>query len=529
MKLLKNAMTLLTLSAASVSYADCQYDPETHVGGYNAILMGHSFFRPVAQRFEWLIEDIQSNGELSRLSHSQVVFFQGGENGAPGGFDLNDSDILAELDPASPDLKCVMGLTFFPDSKNSEFGDFKDWIEIALAHNPNIKIFIGVAWTHRAIKYVDKDDIFDTEAFNAFYENGYQNEVTQLVEQLRADPDLTTEIYTIPYGRSVSSLASQIDYENSLTGNQEKPLTEDDLIDAHVGDKNDDANATRTLFKSDGIGHAWGHSEGDTRRYGQIVNTVSALQWLSAIYNVDLSNLIYTPERVEGGDTFATDLKGIAKQSNYCDPYANLYTTNRNGDLSCAWDFEPNGVVPFVLYEDEVPFALEEVQGDWYVTGGQLMISDSSIDNDNHLITRSTWADVKVTTQVKVIDDSLSDKSWEVPQLITQYLDNDNYYALYLNKLGKLILRAEINGVVKYRVTEMGTDISELNELSIASDSSQISLSFSNETVGTITRDFEIIDLFGGGSIGLQNGQAGLRAKNVDAHFESFEVSPFNN
>ena len=513
MKLLKKATALLTISAASLSYADCQYDPVTHEGGYNAILMGHSFFRPVAERFEWLIEDIQSNGELSQLSHSQVVFFQGGESGAPGGFHLEHPTILPELpaneDPASPYLKCVMGLTFYPESANSEYEDFKNWIKIALAHNPNIKIFIGVAWTLRAGDYV-KDGIFDTAAFNAFYENGYEDAVTDLVEQLRADPDLTTEIYTIPYGRSVSSLASQIDYENSLPGSHAKPLTEDDLIDAHVGDSEE-----TTLLKDDGIGHAWGHN--DTQRYGQIVNAVSALQWLNAIYNVDLSNLIYTPERVNGGDTFATDIKGIAKQSTYCDPYANLATIKRNGDLSCAWDFEREAVVPF---------ALEEAQGEWTATDGKLTIIDSS--RDNHLLTKSTWADVEVTTQVQASAPS-SAKNWEVPQLITQYLDNDNYYALYLNKLGKLVLRAKINGVVKYRVTDMGTDISELNELSIASDSSQISVSFSNETVGTITRDFEIIDLFGGGSIGLQNGRAGLRAKNVDAHFESFEVSPFNN
>lgn len=240
--------------------------------GYNMLLIGNSFFKPYAEKLD----------ELSVIAgfenHNSTRITRGGENGRPINF-WNDSNtiehlqIKATLDEGNID---IFGMTAGHDPEDPIEGH-RAWINYALQHNPDIKIFIAIpqidfpaAWEERAEEY-GFDNI--EELYDYFVNDLVHNE---MVDQLR-DEFPSTEIFTIPTGWTSINL-DQMHSKSELL---------DDI--SRFGPQ------PTSLF-TDPKGHQ-----------GDIIRETGSLLWLSSIYNVNLSALTYNTG-------FNTNIHEIAKQ-----------------------------------------------------------------------------------------------------------------------------------------------------------------------------------------------------------------------
>ena len=240
--------------------------------GYNMLLIGNSFFRPYAEK----LDDLSIIAGFE--NHNSTLIFRGGQNGRPINF-WNDSNttehlqIKAALDAGNID---IFGMTAGHDPEDRTEGH-RAWINYALQHSPDIKIFIAIPqidfpadWEQRAEEY-GFDNI--VELYNYFVNDLVHLE---MVDQLR-DEFPSTEIFTIPTGWTSVNL----DLMNS----------NNELLD----DISRFGPQPTSLF-TDTKGHQ-----------GDIIRETGSLLWLSSIYNVDLSAFSY--------DTgFNTNLHEIAKQ-----------------------------------------------------------------------------------------------------------------------------------------------------------------------------------------------------------------------
>jgi len=240
--------------------------------GYNMLLIGNSFFRPYAEK----LDDLSIIAGFE--NHNSTLIFRGGENGRPINF-WNDSNttehlqIKAALDAGNID---IFGMTAGHELEDRIEGH-KEWINYALQHNPDIKIFIAIPqidfpadWEQRAEEY-GFDNI--VELYDYFVNDLVHHE---MVNQLRDDFQ-SIEIFTIPTGQT-SVILDQMNSNNELL----------DQI-TRFGPR------PTSLF-TDNKGHQ-----------GNIIRETGSLLWLSSIYKVDLSNFSY--------DTgFNTNLHEIAKQ-----------------------------------------------------------------------------------------------------------------------------------------------------------------------------------------------------------------------
>ena len=240
--------------------------------GYNMLLIGNSFFRPYAEK----LDDLSIIAGFE--NHNSTLIFRGGENGRPINF-WNDSNttehlqIKAALDAGNID---IFGMTAGHELEDRIEGH-KEWINYALQHNPDIKIFIAIPqidfpadWEQRAEEY-GFDNI--VELYDYFVNDLVHHE---MVNQLRDDFQ-SIEIFTIPTGQT-SVILDQMNSNNELL---------DEIT--RFGPR------PTSLF-TDTKGHQ-----------GNIIRETGSLLWLSSIYKVDLSNFSY--------DTgFNTNLHEIAKQ-----------------------------------------------------------------------------------------------------------------------------------------------------------------------------------------------------------------------
>ena len=240
--------------------------------GYNMLLIGNSFFRPYAEK----LDDLSIIAGFE--NHNSTLIFRGGQNGRPINF-WNDSNstehlqIKAALDAGNID---IFGMTAGHELEDRIEGH-KEWINYALQHNPDIKIFIAIPqidfpadWEQRAEEY-GFDNI--VELYDYFVNDLVHHE---MVNQLRDDFQ-SIEIFTIPTGQT-SVILDQMNSNNELL---------DEIT--RFGPR------PTSLF-TDNKGHQ-----------GNIIRETGSLLWLSSIYKVDLSNFSY--------DTgFNTNLHEIAKQ-----------------------------------------------------------------------------------------------------------------------------------------------------------------------------------------------------------------------
>ena len=106
--------------------------------GATCLFIGHSFFIPVAKSFD---EHAKLNG-FSK--HKQIAVSSGGQSGTPGSlWKSNRKSQGIKKILASGKIQ-LLGMT--TGKINSEYEDYKRWIEFALKHNPKTKFMIGLCW-----------------------------------------------------------------------------------------------------------------------------------------------------------------------------------------------------------------------------------------------------------------------------------------------------------------------------------------------------------------------------------------------
>ena len=240
--------------------------------GYNMLLIGNSFFRPYDEK----LDDLSIIAGFE--NHNSTRITRGGENGRPINFwnDSNTSEhlqIKAALDTGTIN---IFGMTAGHDPEDPTEGH-RAWINYALQHNSNIKIFIAIPqidfpadWEQRAEEY-GFDNI--EELYDYFVNDLVHH---QMIDQLRNEFP-STKIFTIPTGWTSVNL-DQMNSNNELLDNISR------------------FGPQPTSLFTDTKGHQ-----------GDIIREIGSLLWLSSIYNVDLSAFSY--------DTgFNTNLHEIAKQ-----------------------------------------------------------------------------------------------------------------------------------------------------------------------------------------------------------------------
>ncbi len=249
--------------------ADNPGAPFRVIPGENMMLMGHSFFRPFADRLPFHAVRAGVNG------HSQTVEFSGGASGAPLAL-WNDAghraNIQAVLDGGDID---VFGMTccdleFTPEGDPILITEgYELWFEYALAQNPDTVFFIGMPWVDYPTDYPDAQSYADI--WHLFY----NTIMLPAVDELRAlYPEAT--IYSIPYGAAALELRTLFEAGNlpdvsNLQGPEDSSLFTD--------------------YK----GHA-----------GEILKVLGEYIWLDAIYGVELDKYAYD-------DGYQTNLKALAK------------------------------------------------------------------------------------------------------------------------------------------------------------------------------------------------------------------------
>ena len=268
-----NNTLLLTVLLIATSVTQCyavekessSADDTKTMTGYNCLFIGHSFFIPVAKQ---LPPYVQQKGFTN---HRQQHVFAAGAAGAPGALWNSDKrkDIEQKLATGTID---VLGMTFYR-GENSNFQAYQQWIDTARKHNPNTIFFIGLTWPTGG----------GSRELTEFTTHNQSSEklIAPIIAQLRQHyPD--NRFVFLNYGPAAIELKRMF---------ESGELPEIKAIEAK---KNG-------LFK-DNIGHA-----------GKLIQQVSALLWLSAIYDTDLTSI--TAETPGGTDLNAVAAKIISNRT----------------------------------------------------------------------------------------------------------------------------------------------------------------------------------------------------------------------
>lgn len=229
------------------------------VTGFDSLFVGHSFFAPFA-------EGMAVHGPGAGFAdHTQSIVFSGGATGAPEALWNSPSKraaIQAYLDDGDVEL---FGMTYHPSYPS--LTGYRNWIDYALAANPDTRIFVALPWLPDPAGY-------GAAAFASIWHAAHENLFHDLVDDLRAEyPGV--DIFGIPYGQAAVELYSLYDAGQ---------LPDVDTLVSSTGD---------AVFR-DSFGHA-----------DDILVELGRLVWLRAIYGVELSNYDYDPG-------YLTDLKAIA-------------------------------------------------------------------------------------------------------------------------------------------------------------------------------------------------------------------------
>ena len=241
--------------------------------GYKMLLMGNSFFRPYAEKFD----DMVSYTEIE--NHDATTVFRGGENGNPYNF-WNDSDtnqhqqIKSALDQGNIEL---FGMTCGA-SRDLDIPDIlsgiRNWIQYAVDRNPDISIFLAIPTITYPADWEERAQEFGLDSADEFYDYFDNSVHSNIVDQLRIEFP-STIIFTVPTGRVTQNIVDMYN-DNSLL---------DDI---------DFFGTQSTAIFRDDLGHQ-----------GDIVLEGGGMVWLNSIYQINLEDFDY--------DTgFNTDLHQIA-------------------------------------------------------------------------------------------------------------------------------------------------------------------------------------------------------------------------
>jgi len=237
------------------------------------LLMGHSYFKPYANRIGELAID------AGLINHNQTYVFSSGASGFPIGL-WNDTGaknqrIKETLDAGNVD---VFGMAADSRGLNESFEGTRNWIAYALQNNPEITVFLSISSPNQPDSWEQtaQQSGFATVQ-EAFAAHTNQNVHIALIDSLRAEFP-STNIFSIPNGKASITLW-QMHKDNLLLDNI-----------AYIGP------FENSLF-TDTNGHQ-----------GEITASTGALMWLKGIYKVDLTTNDY--------DTgFNTDLHSVAEDA----------------------------------------------------------------------------------------------------------------------------------------------------------------------------------------------------------------------
>ena len=266
----KIAIPILVLLLILTSCAKEEVDEKL---GYNMLLMGHSYFKPYANR----IGEIAIDAGL--INHNQTYVFSSGASGFPIGL-WNDTGaknqrIKETLDAGNVD---VFGMAADSRGLNESFTGTKNWIAYALQNNPEITVFLSISSPNQPDSWEQtvQQSGFATVQ-EAFAAHTNQNVHIALIDSLRAEFP-STNIFSIPTGKASITLW-QMHKDSLLLDNIE-----------YLG-------PFETSLFTDTNGHQ-----------GEITASTGALMWLKGIYKVDLTTNDY--------DTgFNTDLHTVAEDA----------------------------------------------------------------------------------------------------------------------------------------------------------------------------------------------------------------------
>ena len=266
----KIAILILVLPLILTSCAKEEVDEKL---GYNMLLMGHSYFKPYANR----IGEIAIDAGL--INHNQTYVFSPGASGFPIGL-WNDTGaknqrIKETLDAGNVD---VFGMAADSRGLNESFEGTRNWIAYALQNNPEITVFLSISSPNQPNSWEQtvQQSGFATVQ-EAFAAHTNQNVHIALIDSLRAEFP-STNIFSIPTGKASITLW-QMHKDGLLLDNI-----------AYIG-------PFETSLFTDTEGHQ-----------GEITASTGALMWLKGIYKVDLSTNDY--------DTgFNTDLHTVAEDA----------------------------------------------------------------------------------------------------------------------------------------------------------------------------------------------------------------------
>ncbi|MEM7478952.1 MAG: hypothetical protein AAF483_28550 [Planctomycetota bacterium] len=107
--------------------------------GARCLFMGHSFFIPVAKQFD---EIARSSG---LPNHHANFVMNGGGGGAPGRIWSSKPHRASATKILEAGNVHLLGMTYY-DETNCKVEDYERWIDLAVKHNPKVRVFIGLCW-----------------------------------------------------------------------------------------------------------------------------------------------------------------------------------------------------------------------------------------------------------------------------------------------------------------------------------------------------------------------------------------------
>jgi hypothetical protein len=230
--------------------------------GARCLFIGHSFFVPVAAAFDQLADPTLFP------DHAYDRYFASGAMGSPGQLwddaDGSRTEIEGKLATGQVEL---LGLTMY-GGLGSQLQDYRNWMDLALAYNPDTRFLIGIPW-------VAAGPSMTAEDFAALNDT-WGDDTIQIVTELRAIYP-KTRIDLINYGVVASEL--KFLYEAG------------DLPDVDC-----ESGCSNPLFADGAIGHG-----------GPMMTQLSAMAWMSVLYGAEPSELSY--------DEYITDVEAIVEDA----------------------------------------------------------------------------------------------------------------------------------------------------------------------------------------------------------------------
>ncbi|MCR9200095.1 MAG: hypothetical protein NXI04_15780 [Planctomycetaceae bacterium] len=234
----KNAATTGSQPIDSVK----REQPDNFQNGASCLFLGHSFFIPVAKRFD----EIAAATGLSQ--HKASFVMNGGDGGAPGRIWSSKAHRTAATQILETGNVHLLGMTYY-DETNCRVEDYERWIDLAIKHNPKVRIFIGLCWPDAPQASMDEFD-------NMIKLSG--DRLFRTVQTLRKRHP-ATPIQFVHYGHVARELKA-----SHAAGHSSEIAA---LISREPGG----------LFR-DTKGHA-----------GELLLDVAALTWLEHLYGVDMN------------------------------------------------------------------------------------------------------------------------------------------------------------------------------------------------------------------------------------------------